>query len=110
MRAGSAWAAILEVLGVYVAGQLVMFGLATVLGIELRNPLAGLTAQISSPDLLAATRDLGVLLLLQYAGWLLLVVPIGTAAIASGGWRRTSGMVPPSSALPPSSPSRTASI
>ncbi len=77
MRAGPAWAAVLEVLGVDVAGQLVMFALATVVGIELRNPLAGLTAQISSPDLLAATRDLGVLLLLQYAGWLLLIVPIG---------------------------------
>jgi len=69
--------AILEVLGVYVSGQLVMFGLATLLGIPLRNPLAGLTAEISSPDLLLATRDLGILLLLQYAGWLLLIVPIG---------------------------------
>jgi len=72
-----ALAAILEVLGVYVSGQLVMFGVASVLGIPLRNPLVGLSADVSAPDLLAATRDLGVLLALQYAGWFLLILPIG---------------------------------
>lgn len=76
-KLGPSLAAIFEVLGIYISGQIVMFGLATGLGIPLRNPLVGLTAEISSADLLVATRDLGVLLLLQYAGWFLLIVPIG---------------------------------
>ncbi len=78
--ATSRWAsvaAICEVLGVYVTGQLVTYALAATLGIPLRNPLRGLTANIPAAGLLAATRDLGALLSLQYAGWFLLIVPIG---------------------------------
>ncbi len=62
MRAGPAFAAILEVLGVYVGGQLVMFGLAAALGIELRNPLIG-------------HRQIGDLML--PAGLVMVVVAIG---------------------------------
>lgn len=76
-RPGAALAAIGEVLGIYVSGQLVTFALARVLGVPLRNPLGALTAGTSSSALLDATRDLGILLLLQYAGWFLLIVPIG---------------------------------
>lgn len=69
-------AAVLEVLGVYLAGQLVMSMLVRALGIALVNPLTGLTADVTGSGLLTATRQLFVLLTLQYAGWFLLIIPI----------------------------------
>lgn len=69
-------AALLEVLGVYVAGQLVMTLLIRLLGLPLANPLTGLTAQVTDAELVTATRQLFVLLMLQYSGWFLLIIPI----------------------------------
>ena len=76
MHARQRTAALLEVLGVYLAGQLVTEQLIRLLGVQAANPLAGFTADISDAALLTATRQLFVLLVLQYAGWFLLIIPI----------------------------------
>lgn len=77
-------AALLEVLGVYVTGQYVATLFASTLHLQPDNPLAHINAQISNVELLFAARDLFFLLLLQYAGWFLLIVPINW-------WHRRSG-------------------
>jgi membrane protease YdiL (CAAX protease family) len=69
-------AALLEVLGVYLAGQLVTTLLIRMLGLPIANPLDDFTAGISNTELITATRQLFVLLLLQYAGYFLLIIPI----------------------------------
>ncbi len=78
-------AAVLEVFGVYLAGQLVMLLLAGAVRIELTNPLTHLTASASNAELLSASGQLTKLLVAQYAGWFLLIVPIGW-------WYRRSGL------------------
>ena len=78
-------AAVLEVLGVYLAGQLVMLLLSRVLHIELANPLRQLTANASSAELVAVSGQLTKLLVGQYLGWFLLIVPIGW-------WYRRTGL------------------
>jgi membrane protease YdiL (CAAX protease family) len=78
-------AAVLEVLGVYLAGQLVMLLLARVLHIELANPLRHLTASASNAELVTASGQLTKLLAAQYLGWFLLIVPIGW-------WYRRTGL------------------
>jgi membrane protease YdiL (CAAX protease family) len=77
-------AALLEVLGVYVSGQYVVGLFATALRLQPVNPLVGITAQITDAELLIATRELLLLLTLQYAGWFLLIIPINW-------WHRRSG-------------------
>ena len=70
-------AALLEVLGVYVAGQFLITLLIPVLGLKITNPLQNITtAEISDAELLAATRHFFLLLVAQYAGWFLLIIPI----------------------------------
>jgi membrane protease YdiL (CAAX protease family) len=69
-------AALLEVFGVYLAGQLVVAQIVRLLQLQPVNPLPSFTADISDGQLLLASRQLFVLLLLQYAGWFLLIVPI----------------------------------
>ena len=51
-------AALCEVLGVYLAGQLVMLLLAKGLGASLANPLTALTADADGETLLSATHAL----------------------------------------------------
>jgi membrane protease YdiL (CAAX protease family) len=91
-------AALLEVLGVFLAGPLLLMGGAQLLGVELVNPLVGLSADITDAELLVASRQLLVLLVLYYASLFVLVVPInwwhrrrGAAAYgltrAGHGWR-----------------------
>jgi membrane protease YdiL (CAAX protease family) len=70
-------AAILEVLGIYAAGQLAAYLIGLLLGLQLQNPLSNLAATISPADLTQITLQLLTLLLLQYAGWFLLILPIG---------------------------------
>jgi membrane protease YdiL (CAAX protease family) len=70
-------AAVLEVLGVYLAGQFVMLLVTRVLHIELANPLGHLTAGASKAELVTASGQLTRLLAAQYLGWFLLIVPIG---------------------------------
>jgi hypothetical protein len=70
-------AAILEVLGVYAAGQLVSYLMALLLGIRLQNPLGNLVADTSPATLVEMTGQFLALLLLQYAGWFLLILPVG---------------------------------
>ncbi|MBK8058904.1 MAG: CPBP family intramembrane metalloprotease [Gemmatimonadetes bacterium] len=74
-------AALCEVLGVYLAGQLVMFLLAKGRGASLANPLTTLTADADGATLVSATHALVRLLGFQYAGWFLLIVPVAW-------WRR----------------------
>jgi hypothetical protein len=69
-------AALLEVLGVYLAGQIVVTLLARVVPVRLVNPLPGFTVRASDAELVTAARQLLVLLAVQYAGWFLLIVPI----------------------------------
>jgi membrane protease YdiL (CAAX protease family) len=78
-------AAVMEVFGVYLAGQLVMLVVARLAHIELTNPLAHLTASASNADLLTASGQLTRLLLAQYGGWFLLIAPIGW-------WYRRTGL------------------
>jgi membrane protease YdiL (CAAX protease family) len=69
-------AALLEVLGVFVTGPLVMVLLIRVLGLPVVNPLPRITSGITDAELLTVTRQVFVLLLLQYAGWFMLIIPI----------------------------------
>lgn len=76
MNAGRRTAAVFEVLGVYVAGQLVVTLLVRLFGFRPTNPLATFSVGITDAELLTATRQIFVLLLLQYAGWFVLIIPI----------------------------------
>jgi membrane protease YdiL (CAAX protease family) len=77
--------AILEVLGIYAAGQLLGMLLFAVVGsliaIPLKNPLLEITASATQNDLYRITWYLFVLLLCQYAGWM-------ASAFAVGWWHR----------------------
>jgi membrane protease YdiL (CAAX protease family) len=69
-------AALLEVLGVFVVGPLVMGLLVQWLGVPVTNPLRNLTAEATDAELVTVTRQMFVLLVFQYAGWFLLILPI----------------------------------
>jgi membrane protease YdiL (CAAX protease family) len=69
-------AALLEVLGVVLAGQVLLMVVAQVLGLSLVNPLNQLTAEVTGAELVTATRQLLVLLLMYYASMFALIVPI----------------------------------
>ncbi len=69
-------AALLEVLGVSLAGPLVMWGLRRLIGISVTNPLNSLSVHTTNADLITASRQMFVLLMFQYAGYFLLVFPI----------------------------------
>ena len=86
MNARGRIAAVLEVLGVYLTGQLVVNQLVRLFDLQPVNPLTTFTADVTDAALITATRLLFVLLLLQYAGWFLLIVPINW-------WHRRRGPV-----------------
>src|SRR5581483_11767868 len=69
-------AALVEVLGVYLAGRLVTIQLTRLFHLTPVNPFASLTVTASNTTLVTITGQLFVLLALQYLGWLLLVLPI----------------------------------
>jgi membrane protease YdiL (CAAX protease family) len=73
-------AALLEVLGVYLAGALLSDQIAKLLAhwrlISTQNPLELLTAHTSNADLLVASRQLLLTLVLLYGSYFLLIVPI----------------------------------
>ncbi len=69
-------AALLEVLGVFLAGGLVTDLLIRLCGIPVTNPLANFTVNITDAQLITASRQMFVLLMLQYAGFFFLIVPI----------------------------------
>ena len=71
------YAALFEVLGVFLAGGLVMSQLIRVSGIPVKNSLTELTTRTTGTELITAARELLVLLIFQYAGYFLLIVPIG---------------------------------
>lgn len=77
--------AILEVLGVYLAGGLLTMLLARVLAIQLVNPLNTFSADVTDAELIVATWQLFVLLMLQYLGYFLLIVPLNW-------WHRRRGL------------------
>jgi len=69
-------AALLEVLGVYFVGPVIMILLRRLFGWSLPNPLTGLTAHASNASLLTASRQLFALLVVQNAGYFLLAIPL----------------------------------
>ncbi|HKA01022.1 MAG TPA: hypothetical protein VKE70_31130, partial [Candidatus Solibacter sp.] len=77
-------AALLEVLGVYGGGGFVTDQLVRLFHVPQVNPLAKFTANISNADLLAASKQMLVLLIMQYLGYFLLIVPINW-------WHRRTG-------------------
>jgi len=77
-------AALLEVLGVFLSGSLVVTLSLRLLGLQVPNPLGNFTVGITDAELLTAARQLFVLLILQYAGYFVLIIPINW-------WHRRSG-------------------
>ena len=77
-------AAVMEVLGVYLGGRVITGWIVEALALEPSNPLPGFRVDISDSALLTASWQLGLLLLLQYGGWFLLIVPINA-------WHRRRG-------------------
>jgi membrane protease YdiL (CAAX protease family) len=71
------YAALFEVLGVFLVGGLVMSQLIRLSGIPVKNPLTELTTHTTGSELITAARELLVLLIFQYVGYFLLIVPIG---------------------------------
>ena len=69
-------AALLEVLGVTLAGPVLMWGLRQLLGVTVTNPLNNLSARTTDAQLITASRQLFVLLMFQYGGYFLLIIPI----------------------------------
>jgi membrane protease YdiL (CAAX protease family) len=69
-------AALLEVLGIYLAGPLVMTLVIRGFGLPISNPLTTLTVGVTDAELLRITWQMFLLLLLQYASWFVLIVPI----------------------------------
>jgi membrane protease YdiL (CAAX protease family) len=78
-------AAVLEVLGIFLVGGLLMSQLIRLSGIAVKNPLAELSVHMTGSELTAAARQLFVLLTFQYLGYFLLIIPIGW-------WHRTRGI------------------
>jgi hypothetical protein len=78
-------AALLEVLGVYLAGRLPMVELVRRSGVPVMNPLENLSAGITDAGLITASRQMFVVPMLQYAGCFPLIVPIDW-------WRRQRGL------------------
>jgi membrane protease YdiL (CAAX protease family) len=70
-------AALLEVLGISLVGGLVTAQLIRLSGIPVKNPLAELTVYTTGRELITAARQLFVLLVLQYIGYFVLIIPIG---------------------------------
>ena len=77
-------AAVMEVLGIYLAGRVVTGWVVQALKLQPSNPLPGFRVDISGAELLTASWQIGVVLLLQYAGWFLLIIPINA-------WHRRRG-------------------
>lgn len=76
MSARCRTAALLEVLGVYLAGPLVVDLLVRVSGIRIVNPLETFTAAVTDSQLVTASRQMFVLLVLQYIGYFAIIIPI----------------------------------
>jgi membrane protease YdiL (CAAX protease family) len=77
--------AVLEVLGVYLAGGLLTNLLIRLSGVAVRNPLENLSIHITGAALITASRQMFVLLMFEYAGYFLLIIPINW-------WHRRSGL------------------
>jgi len=69
--------AMLEVVAIFATGQILIFIMVKLAGITLANPLQRLTATASPDELLGISWDLLILLLFQYGGWFVLILPIG---------------------------------
>lgn len=67
-------AALLEVLGIYLAGSLVTRLLGHVLDLHVPNPLATFRVDIGDDELVTASGRFFILLMLQYAGWFVVLV------------------------------------
>src|SRR5260370_13085675 len=87
MNARRRTGALLEVLGVYLGGQLVRGQRIRRPGVSTVSPLESFTAGITNTELIAATRQMFVLLMLQYAGYFVLIIPINW-------WYRPRGLWP----------------
>jgi membrane protease YdiL (CAAX protease family) len=69
-------AALLEVLGISLAGPLLMWGLRRLIGVSVTNPLDHLSVHTTDAELITASRQMFVLLMFQYTGYFLLIFPI----------------------------------
>ncbi len=69
-------AALLEVLGVSLAGPVLIWAVRQAIGVSVTNPLTNLSVHTTGADLLTASRQMFVLLVFQYAGYFLLAFPI----------------------------------
>jgi membrane protease YdiL (CAAX protease family) len=69
-------AALLEVLGVSLAGPLLIWGLRRLMGVSVTNPLNNLNVHTTDAELVTASRQMFVLLMFQYTGYFLLIFPI----------------------------------
>ena len=76
MKSGRRAAALLEVFGVYLAGELLAVVSVRLLGIKATSPLTHFTADISDAELLRATRQMFIATLFQYACYFVLIAPI----------------------------------
>ena len=79
-------AALLEVLGIYLAGPVLMIGIRRLRGVSLTNPLTHLTARATDAELLTASRQLFALLLFQNSGYY--IAPVLSTGGIGGGRRR----------------------
>ncbi len=68
--------ALFEVFGVYLTGPLIVQLLVRVFGLHLVNPLEKFTVGITDVELITATHQMVTLLMLQYIGYFLLIIPI----------------------------------
>lgn len=69
--------AILEVMAIFTTGQIVVFLVVKVAGLTPANPLHRLAADTTPGELLGISWELLQVLLLQYGGWFVLILPIG---------------------------------
>jgi membrane protease YdiL (CAAX protease family) len=77
--------ALLEVLGIAAAGPLVMWGVRQLFGISIINPLSTLRSDVTDAQLLMASGQMFKLLVFQYGGYFLLIIPLTL-------WRRKRGL------------------
>jgi membrane protease YdiL (CAAX protease family) len=63
-------------MGVYLCGPVLMLELRRLLGVSLTNPLNNVTAAAGGADLMTASRQLFILLLISNTGYYLLAVPL----------------------------------
>lgn len=68
--------ALAEVLGIYIAGQVLMIILIKLLGLDISNPLLSITNQTTPADLIPISLATAKILAVQYSGWFILILAL----------------------------------